>query len=250
MAKRIISEGKTTAEAVEKGLKELKVSKDMVEIKPIEDGEKRSFYSILEPRIVKVELTVKEGATPRRERRTPEHTANHSERNAPEHTTSHLEKRPTNHNAEEIKEAAGNIREFLDKFLKAGVKYEVKIEDDEVCININGENVNHLIGYRGETINSLQTIISAVANKNTTAKVRIHLDVAGYREKRIKTLEDLAEKIAATVIRTGRSISLEPMTSYERKVIHSKLQTNPQVKTFSKGEEPYRKVIIAPSDQN
>jgi len=239
MPKTIISEGKTTAEAVEKGLKELRVSKDMVDIKTVEDGEKRSFYSILTPRVVKVELTVKEGAEPRRR-----------ETRQAEAAASHAERRPSNHNSEEIEAAAGNIKEFLDKFLKEGVKYEVKIEDYEIYINISGDNVNHLIGYRGETINNLQTIISAVANKNATAKVRIYLDVAGYREKRVKTLEDLAEKIAATVIRTGKSISLEPMTAYERKVIHSKLQSKPQLKTFSKGEEPYRKVIVAPSDKD
>lgn len=80
--------------------------------------------------------------------------------------------------------------------------------------------------------------------------MKVYLDIAGYREKRIKTLEDLAEKIAATVIKTGKSISLEPMTAYERKIIHSKLQSEPRVKTFSKGDEPYRKVIVSLSDKD
>jgi len=240
MSKTIISEGKTTAEAIEHGLKELKVSKDMVDVKTIEDGDKRSFYSILAPRVVKVELTVKEGAVHKKEVKEPEKVMHHAE---------HTERRPANQNMEELEAASQAIREFLDKFLKKGVTYEIKIEDYEINIDINGDNVNHLIGYRGETINNLQTIISAIANKNATAKVRVALDVAGYREKRIKTLEDLAEKIAATVIRTGKSISLEPMTAYERKIIHSKLQSKPQIKTFSKGEEPYRKVIISLNDK-
>ena len=91
-----------------------------------------------------------------------------------------------------------------------------------------------MIGYRGENINAFQTVLSAIANKKSTAKIRVYLDIEGYREKRIKTLEDLAEKIART----------EPMTAYERKIIHTKLQTHNKVKTFSKGEEPYRKVVI------
>ena len=111
-------------------------------------------------------------------------------------------------------------------------------------VNINGENVNHLIGYRGETINALQVLISSIANKKSSAKIRIFVDVAGYKEKRVKTLEDLAEKISKTVERTGKSITLEPMTAYERKIIHTKLQENNKVKTFSKGEEPHRRVVI------
>ena len=84
----------------------------------------------------------------------------------------------------------------------------------------------------------------AIANKNSTAKIRVYLDIAGYREKRIKTLEELALKIARTVVRTRKQIVLEPMSAYERKIIHTALQNHDKVKTFSKGEEPYRKVVI------
>ena len=90
----------------------------------------------------------------------------------------------------------------------------------------------------------MQTILSSVANKKSSSKIRVYLDVAGYREKRIKTLEELAEKIARTVVRTKKTVTLEPMTAYERKIIHTKLQNHDKVKTFSKGEEPYRKVVI------
>ena len=90
----------------------------------------------------------------------------------------------------------------------------------------------------------MQVIISAIANKKSSSKVNVFVDVAGYKEKRIKTLEELAEKISKTVIRTGKSITLEPMTAYERKIIHTKLQQNNKVKTFSKGEEPHRRLVI------
>jgi len=229
MTKSVIAEGKTTAEAVENGLKELNVSKNMVEVKVLEEDKKRSFYSILSPRVVKVELTVKEGVEPQEEKEKPR------------------EKRPVivNENMEEIETAKQDVESFLSKFLKDEYKYEVKIENFDLLVNIDGENVNHLIGYRGDTINALQVLISSIANKKSSAKIKVFVDVAGYKEKRVKTLEELAEKISKTVVRTGKSITLEPMTAYERKIIHTKLQQNDKVKTFSKGEEPHRRLVVA-----
>jgi len=224
MAKTIISEGKTTNEAIENGLKELKVSKDMVEVKVLEE-EKRSFYNILAPRVVKVELTVKEKTEVKKEEK--------------EKT-----QKKFNENKDEINEGANEIKIFLDKFLDKEIKYSVEIKENDIYVEISGENINYLIGYRGESINAMQTILSSVANKKSSSKIRVYLDVAGYREKRIKTLEELAEKIARTVVRTKKTVTLEPMTAYERKIIHTKLQNHDKVKTFSKGEEPYRKVVI------
>ena len=221
MEKTVRTEGKTTTEAIERGLKELGVSKDKVEIKVLEE-EKRSFYSILSPRVVKVELTLKEDK---------------KEKNK--------EEKKHNENIQEIEKAEQDIKEFLDNFLTKETKYEVKINNFDIYVDMNGENLNYLIGYRGETINAIQTILTAIANKKSTQKIRVYLDIAGYREKRIKTLEDLAEKLARTVERTKKSVTLEPMTAYERKIIHTKLQNNSKVKTFSKGEEPYRKVVIS-----
>lgn len=229
MLKSIVAEGKTTNEAIEKGLKQLKVSKEMVDIKVLEEDKKRSFYSILAPRVVKVELTVKEGVAKKEE-------------TAPKAPVK--EKRNSNKNIEEIEIAKNDVENFLKEFLKEEYNYEVKVEDFNILVNINGEKINHLIGYRGESINAMQVIISAIANKKSSSKINVFVDVAGYKEKRIKTLEELAEKIAKTVIRTGKAISLEPMTAYERKIIHTKLQENDKVKTFSKGEEPHRRVVI------
>ena len=230
MSKSIISEGKTRQEAIDKGLKELKVSKNMVDIKDVAGEEKRSFYSILAPRIVKVEITVKEGVQRREER--------------PTRQASTRERRPFNQNMEEIEEAATAIKDFLGKFLKEDVTYEVNVKDFTIDVILSGENINYLIGYRGETINSLQVIIASIANKKATSKIKIFLDVGGYKGRREKTLEELAEKIAKTVVRTGKAVVLEPMTAYERKIIHSKLQENNKVTTFSKGEEPYRKIVV------
>lgn len=227
MVKKIISQGKTTNEAIENGLKELKVSKDMVEVKVLEE-EKRSFYNILAPRVVKVELTVKE---------------KDEEKKETNYNKEKTEKR-INKNEEEIKVAINHINEFLNKFLREGITYKTEIKEYEIYVDIQGKDVNYLIGYRGENINAFQTILSSIANKKSTAKIRVYLDIEGYRERRVKTLEDLAEKIARTVVRTRKSVTLEPMTAYERKIIHTKLQSHSKVETFSKGEEPYRKVVI------
>ncbi len=229
MLKSVIAEGKTTNEAVEKGLKELNVSKDMVDVKVLDEDKKRSFYSILAPRVVKVELTVKEKSTKKEEMKSK---------------TAFKEKRTSNKNIEEIEIAKVDVEKFLSEFLKDEYNYEVKIENFDIFVNIDGEKISHLIGYRGENINAMQVIISAIANKKSSSKVNVFVDVAGYKEKRIKTLEELAEKISKTVVRTGKAITLEPMTAYERKIIHTKLQQNNKVKTFSKGEEPHRRLVI------
>ena len=219
MNNSIIAEGKTTAEAIENGLKELKVSKDKVNVKVLENTEKRSFFSILAPRIVKVELTLKEN------------------RQAPI-----MEIQP-----EQIEQAKQNIITFLNDFSKKfeDLNYNIEIKENNIVLELMGKDANRLIGYRGETLNALQTIITIISNKELTGKVRVILDIAGYREKRKKVLEDLADKVSKTVLQTGRTITLEPMPAYERKIIHSRLQNNDKVKTFSKGEEPYRKIVIS-----
>lgn len=227
MGKTIMSEGKTTTEAIEKGLKELGVSKDKVEIKILEE-EKRSFYSILSPRVVKVELTLKE--------------ENQDKIIKKEKIK---EEKKHNENMQEIETAVEDINKFLNEFLKNSATQKTEIKDFDIYVDITGENLNYLIGYRGETINAIQVLLTTIANKKSSQKIRVYLDIAGYREKRIKTLEDLAEKLARTVERTRKSVTLEPMTAYERKIIHTNLQNNSKVKTFSKGEEPYRKVVIS-----
>lgn len=222
MPRSIIVEGKTTAEAIDKGLKELNVTKNMVEIKPIEEEKKRSFYSILAPRVVKIEMILKD------------------EKPIKEIT----KKRQVNKNLEEIEKISEKIKDFFDSILDKDVKCSVKIEDFCIFVKIDGENISNLIGYRGSTINALQVLATAIANKNSSSKTVVIVDVGEYREKRKKILEELAEKISQRVIKTKKSITLDPMTAYERKVIHTKLQNSDKVKTFSKGEEPYRKVVI------
>ena len=235
MQNSVIAEGKTTNEAIEKGLAILKVSKDMVEIKVLENEEKRSFFSILTPRIVKVELTLKDEIKRKLE-----------EKNAAKLVNKNEEKHINIQN-KEIKKVIAKLDEFLNEFFyKLNIQVDKKIEvrDDYIYISINGENLNFLIGYRGETLNAMQTILSSIASRVSIEKIKIVLDIENYREKRVKSIEELAEKIAKTVYKNKKNVTLEPMTSYERKIIHGKLQNNKYVKTYSTGNEPYRKVVV------
>lgn len=224
-----VFEGKTSTEAIEKGLKELKVSKNKVDIKILEQEDKRSFFSILTPRVVKVEMRIKENVAEEKEIKKVVKT----------------EKAST----EEIHGCMENLKRFLDEFISKlpnnNLKYTVAEENNSIKIDITGEDTGYLIGYRGEVLNSMQTVVSNIASKSSKEKIRVLLNIGGYREKREKDLEILATKIAGTVIRTKKEITLEPMPAYERKIIHTKLQENDKVTTHSIGEEPYRKIVVS-----
>ena len=227
MDKTIIAEGRTTNEAIENGLKQLRVSKDKVEIKVLENEEKRSFFSILAPRVVKVEMTLKEEKAEKKEIK-PKKIIELSE--------------------EEQEKAEENVKTFMEeikKELPENTTYVIHKDKTGLNVEISNENLGFLIGYRGETLYAFQSILSAIAGKEIDKKVRVILDIEGYKAKREKTLEELAEKVAKTVIKTRKPVKLEPMQAYERKIIHSKLQQNDKVQTESIGEEPNRRIVIS-----
>lgn len=221
MSNSIISEGHTTSEAIEKGLKILNTTRERVDIKILEE-EKRSFFSILEPRIVKVEMKLKENI---------EH-ANEKE----------------DISQDEIKQVEENVKNFLDELLNKmkinNYRFDINYNNGYVNIELQGENLNYLIGYRGETLNAIQTIISAYVSTRLQSRVRVVIDINKYKEKRKVVLEDLAVKMANKAIKTGKNITLDPMQPYERKIIHSKLQNNNRVRTHSIGENQNRRVVI------
>ena len=226
MSKSIIAEGNTTNHAIENGLKQLNVTKDMVEIKVLEE-EKRSFFSILAPRVVKVEMTLKEEKAEKKEIK-PKKIIELSE--------------------EEQEKAEENVKTFMEEIIKElpeNTTYEIHKDKTGLNVEISNENLGFLIGYRGETLYAFQSILSAIAGKEIDKKVRVILDIEGYKAKREKTLEELAEKVAKTVIKTRKPVKLEPMQAYERKIIHSKLQQNDKVQTESIGEEPNRRIVIS-----
>ena len=221
MAKCIISEGKTTTEAIEKGLKEIGLPKELVEIKVIEEN-KKSFFDILAPKVVKVELKEKEAKKPE------------------EFEIETTEK--------ELENAQKKIDEFLSEFvekLNNDTKYELKIQDKCLYVTISGNNVGNLIGYRGEALYALENLLKVMASKDSENRVIVRLDIEGYKQKRVKTLQELALKKSKIVEKTGKMVTLEPMKAYERKVIHSFLQENPNVETRSIGQEPKRRIVIS-----
>ena len=124
------------------------------------------------------------------------------------------------------------------------MKYNIHSDEEYIYVEMDGENSGTFIGYRGETLNAMQVILTNIANKHLNTKAHVILNIASYREKRKKALEELADKLSKTVSRTGKQVTLEPMSAYERKIIHNRLQTSDTIKTYSIGEEPYRKVVI------
>ena len=140
--------------------------------------------------------------------------------------------------------ASDYIKNVLDKM---GVENTLSVTENEegAVIEINGDTTGAIIGRRGETLDAIQYLASMVANKGDKEYYRITVDSCGYREKRKAILEDLAAKISKTVLRTGRTSTLEPMNPYERRIIHSKVSEIEGVTSKSIGEGPYRRVVIS-----
>lgn len=196
--------GKTIEEAINHGLKELNTSKDKVEIKVIDEGSK-GFLNFIGTRPAKIEMKLK-------------------------------------------KDYEKEVRDFLESILKSmdvEAKISIKEKKDVIKIDLSGPDMGIIIGYRGETLDSLQYLVSLVINKDQSCDYkRVILDTENYRDKREETLKKLARRLGHKVRETGRPVKLEPMNPYERRIIHSELQNNNYVQTYSEGEEPFRKVVI------
>lgn len=152
---------------------------------------------------------------------------------------------------EEVAALIGTAKEFLNSVFSAmDITVDMNIEYDQAEGSLNcsfdGDEMGLLIGKRGQTLDSLQYLTNLVINKEQNEYIRVKLDTEGYRSRRADTLENLAKNIAFKVKRTRRAVSLEPMNPYERRIIHSALQNNKFVETYSEGEEPYRHVVVAP----
>ncbi|MFA5867007.1 MAG: RNA-binding cell elongation regulator Jag/EloR [Actinomycetota bacterium] len=145
------------------------------------------------------------------------------------------------------------LQELLNKTLELmDISADVTVSEDEDALraDIEGEDLSVLIGGRGKTLNALQCLLNVAVNHNTEEWHRVVIDAAGYREKRLAGLEKCALKTAEQALDEDREISLEPMNSYERRIVHCALAEREDIKTTSCGEEPYRFIIISPSDKN
>ncbi|WP_291632524.1 RNA-binding cell elongation regulator Jag/EloR [Clostridium sp.] len=196
--------GKNVEDAIKNALAELKITIDKVKVETIDEGSK-GFLNIIGVKPAKIRVTVK-------------------------------------------RDSLYEAKTFLEDVLKSmSMKAEVILidESNELRIELVGPNMGLLIGYRGETLDSLQYLVSLVVNKNHDEEYkRVILDTENYRAKREETLKRLASKIAYKVRVSGRVLKLEPMNPYERRIIHSTLQNDSYIYTFSEGEEPYRRVVV------
>lgn len=142
------------------------------------------------------------------------------------------------------------VRSFLDEMFRAmNMEVAVELTYDEATrnmdIELKGTEMGILIGKRGQTLDAIQYLVSIVANKDTEEYIHVKMDTENYRKRRRETVENLARNLAYKVKRTKKPVTLEPMNAYERRIIHSALQNDKYVSTYSEGEEPYRHVVIA-----
>lgn len=202
--KVIETTGKTVEEALKNALQELKVEKDKVEVEVLDEGNK-GFLNFIGVRPAKIKVKVKR---------------------------------------DYIYEAKVFLKSILDK-MKVKAEIKIKEENNVIKIYLTGSDMGILIGYRGETLDAIQYLLSLVINKNHEMEYkRVILDTENYRAKREETLRRLARRVAEKVRRTGRIVKLEPMNPYERRVIHSALQNDFYVNTYSEGQEPFRRVVV------
>jgi len=204
MEKTIDKIAKTVEEAVNEALKELNAERENVDVEILEEPTKGLLGIGAKPALVRV--TVKEKPEDKKVK----------------------------------------VREVIDSIVNCmglNVNSDIKEDEDSIKVDIDGENLGLIIGHKGENLDALQLLTSVIVNKTGEYK-RIELDVQNYREKRKETLIHLAEKKARDVIKYGKNITLEPMTPYERRIIHTALQDDAKVTTMSVGNEPFRKVVI------
>ena len=140
-------------------------------------------------------------------------------------------------------EALDFLRDVTEK-MGLHLNFKARAGEDIVYIEMDGKDAGTVIGKRGQTLDSIQYLTSLVVNRDSEKYIKVVIDAENYRAKRQKTLEQLAERLAGKVVRTGKYVRLEPMNPYERKIIHATLQHNPDINTRSEGEEPYRRVVI------
>ena len=144
-----------------------------------------------------------------------------------------------------IEEVASDFLKSVFQAMNLEVKVIINVHEDMMDVELSGDEMGILIGKRGQTLDSLQYLLSLVVNKESESYVKVKVDTENYRQRRRETLEGLAKNIAFKVKRTKRSVSLEPMNPFERRVIHSALQNDRYVTTKSGGEEPYRHVVVS-----
>lgn len=264
----VIKTGKSVDEAVREALSELNISRENAEIEVLDEGQK-GFLGLIGSKDATVKVWQKEDETKSilNEIFNGEIESEKSQDAVQDNVELEIENNEVSSNdekevqevidveeslksiEEENEEILATAREFISKILdtlELENIVEMELDDNTLNINVNGDEnrLGILIGKRGVTLDSIQYILNLLVNKKSSRYIRVNLDSSGYREKRKETLINLANKMANKVTKTGRSVKLEPMNSYERKIIHTALQDYEGVLTHSEGKDPFRKVVI------
>lgn len=242
---------KTVDEAITKASLEFEVSSENLEIQIVSEGKTGFLGFGAKPAIIKAAKKEVEKSLPKEQKKKPVEKVKEEvkpvkeiEKEAPRE-----EKKVIVRSEEEIANMKAEAEKFLSGVFKAmnmevEIKMEYKAAEGNLDIEFIGHDMGILIGKRGQTLDSLQYLTSLVVNKGTQGYVRVKLDTEDYRNRRKETLENLARSIAYKVRKTRKTVSLEPMNPYERRIIHSALQGNRYVETYSEGNEPYRHVVV------
>ena len=205
--------GKTVEEAIRKGLEELKVSRDDVKVEILEEPSNGGILGMISAKMAKVRVTV--------------------------------DKKISDSVAEKTIEKVEKIlKEIFDITGESSISYSVNRSENQIIVNIKGDNVSHLIGYKGKTIESIQSVLNSILQKEDEEYAKVFLEINDYKKQKEEKLRRLANKMAENVIRFRKPIKLEPMSAYERLIIHSELANRDEVETESFGEEPRRRVVI------
>ncbi len=244
--------GKSVDEAVAEALKELQITADQAEVEILEEG-KKGFLGFGH-KDAKVRVSAKAGVRTTVEQAAAPAPAEPAVTEQEVKPAAYAAAAPVKEETEVRKfvvndEAVAKAKEFLQKVF-AAMKIEVAMEkfiwisDGSVTYRLHCSDRGILIGKHGQTLDSLQYLTNLVANKNTTERIRVIIDVEDYRDRRVETLTRLAVRLAEKVKRTGERVALEPMNPHERKIIHMALQSDRRVVTLSEGDEPFRHVVI------
>lgn len=234
--------------AVKLALADLGLTEDQVTVTVLEEPSKGFFGIGSKLAKVRVEEKVEEKVVASEKKEIPAKKEVKKEAKKEVKEEVNVERELLNERPANLVEAPNHVAQtFLTDVIKEmGIDVSVKTftNDKMVYIDVDGPDSGTVIGKRGSTLDALQYLTSLVVNKGESGYTRVVINAEGYREKREKTLEKLANRLADKAVRTGKSVRLEPMNPYERKVIHTVLQARPEVRTRSEGEEPYRKVVI------
>ena len=213
MIKRVTEQmGKTVEEAIRKGLEELKVSREDVKVEVLEEPTSGGVLGILSAKLAKVRLTV--------------------------------DKKISDKQAEDT---INKVKEILDEFFKItneDIKYNVEKVNNQIILTLTGDNISHLIGYKGKTIEAFQSLLNSMLQSEDEEYAKVFVEMNDYKKQKEAKLKKFANKMANNVIKFRRPIKLEPMSAYERLIIHQELAKRGDVETESIGEEPRRRVVI------